>query len=479
MRGLLLIAAWLSLHAPLLAWFGRTFSHTSFRLNALLLVAAVGLLAWRVSRAPRLGLSRVPSRNGRALAVLLTAGALGLACRRFVGAEMLEAPLFLLGTWGLLGLFVDAVAWRRALVPTLVFVSVLPFGAQADAYAGFMARVFSARAAAALLAAAGAPSLSAETVLVFENGVAQIDAPCSGLRSLWMGAVVFLLALWVEGRRLSLRTLGALALLLAMLLGANVARVSLIVLLAVVLEQPALAEVVHVPIGLVGFLVATGTALLLLRASGARAAGRAAAPVARPALGAPALLAISGLCLLGALASSARPSHAARPHSLELELPEAWQTERLSLTAAEEDLLARFAEGRVAKLLTHPEGGRAAVLLVESASWRSHHPPELCLAGAGHQLSEVSEREVAPGLRVRFARMDGGPRFHVSWFQAGATTHADLVDRILAQWLGADRAFVMVSVVAEGFSGLEDPSFRTFLTELRARVAERSEEDPS
>lgn len=479
MPGLLLIAAWLSLHAPLLAWFGRTFSHTSSRLNALLLLGAMGLVVWRVVRARALGLTPWPRRNPAALGVLAVAGLGGLLLRRYVGAEMLEAPVFLMGSWGLLGLFLEPRAWRRALLPTLVFVSVLPFGAQADAYAGFMARVFSARVAADLLSSLGVPSLNAETVLVFENGVAQIDAPCSGLRSLWMGAVVFLLALWVEDRRLGLRALVAFGLLLALLVAANAARVALIVAIAVVLGQPSLAEIVHVPAGLVGFLGATAPALLLLRGA---AASRPEAPVATRsvvALPAPVVLALSASCLAGAVASEARPARAARPGRLELRLPEPWRVEPVALTPAEEDLLARFAEGRVAKLRARAGAGQVAVLLVESESWRSHHPPELCLAGAGHELSEVSERELLAGLVVRFARLDGGPRFHVSWFQAGAETHADLVDRILAQWFGGAEAFVLVSLVAEGFSGPHDPAFTSFLTQLRARVAERFPEDPS
>lgn len=478
MQAGLLILAWLYLHAPLLRWFGRTFSHTSFRLNAFLLAGAVALLAWRVLRMPRPELSLKPRQNPAALGLAVGCAILGLLSRRFVDVQMLEAPLFLLGSWALLGLFVTPPAWRRALVPTLVFVSVLPFGAQADAYLGFMARVLSAKVAAQFLGALGVPSMSAETVLVFENGVAQIDAPCSGLRSLWMGSVVFVLALWVEGQRLGLRVLGAFALLLVLLLGANITRVALIVAVSVVLDQPGLADVVHVPLGLIGFLAATAAPLLLLRRSSSEAT-ESSSPTPRPMLSPVAVYGLSALCVLGASLDTARPSVTRAPAGLALTLPNEWRAEPVPLTSAEDDLLARFAEGRVAKLRLRLADGSAGLLLVESRSWRSHHPPELCLAGAGHRLSSVSEREIWPGFRVRFARLDEGHSFHVSWFQAKDTTHADLVGRIVAQVFDPNTPFVMVSVVTHGFQGPEDPAFVHFITELRARVARRLQEEPS
>ncbi len=478
MRGLFIIGAWLLLHAPLLAWFGRTFSHTSFRLNAFLLIGAASILAWRVRRAPLATLSLVPRQNRLALLLAALCGGLGLISRRFIDVQMIEAPLFLLGTWAVLGLFAERSAWRRALVPTLVFISVLPFGAQADAYAGFMARVFSAKVAASILGAFGAPSMSAETVLVFENGIAQIDAPCSGLRSLWMGAVVFLMALWVEGRRLGLAAAAGFVLLLALLITANVVRVVLIIAVAVVLEQPVMAEIIHVPVGLIGFCLAIAAPLWLLHL-GHEVRPPPTSLNPSPALSRRFALALSLLMVLGGLFSSPRPVIARAPGAYELSVPAEWKPERIELTSAESDLLARFAQGRVAKLRLSMGSARAAVLFVESHSWRSHHPPELCLAGSGHQLHDVSEQSITDDFAIRFARLDDGSQHHASWFQSGETTHADLVDRILAQFSGPGASFVMISVVTDGFDGPHDPAFIQFLTELRARVARAQKESSS
>jgi exosortase O len=288
---------------------------------------------------------------------------------------------------------------------------------------------------------------------------------------------VFLLALWVEGKRLGARVVVAFGLLVGLLITGNVVRVAMIVVLAVVLDQPGLADIVHVPVGLIGFLIATGIPLAFLRGVRPGPSARTASPRG-PALSG-AFASIFVISLLGlAASSSTRPAVAAAPEVLELDLAANWSPEPIALTEAEADLLGRFAAGRVAKLRVHRDGKAAAILLVQSQSWRSHHPPELCLAGAGHRLSEVSERSIAPDFRVRFARLDEGQLLHVSWFQSGSSTHADLVDRIVAQVFGDRAPFVLVSVVLDGFDGPEDPSFSPFLTDLRAEVA-RIRQEPS
>src|SRR5206468_2976313 len=92
----------------------------------------------------------------------------------------LSALLFGLGGYGLLGLYLPRGAFRRGLPPALLLCALLPFGAHANTYAGLAARVLTARIVQDLLAGLHVASLSSQTILVLENGIAHVDAPCSG-----------------------------------------------------------------------------------------------------------------------------------------------------------------------------------------------------------------------------------------------------------------------------------------------------------
>lgn len=50
-------------------------------------------------------------------------------------------------------------------------------------------------------------SIGLDTILILENGVSQIDLPCSGVKSLWTGLLFLLAATWLERRPLNLRWL--------------------------------------------------------------------------------------------------------------------------------------------------------------------------------------------------------------------------------------------------------------------------------
>jgi exosortase O len=111
-------------------------------------------------------------------------------CRALPDINTLSATLFGLATYGLLGLWLEPQRWRRGLPAALLLVGVLPFGEHLQTFVGYPVRILTAALVQKGLAAAGAHSVGMETILVFENGVSQVDIPCSGVKSLWTGPVL-------------------------------------------------------------------------------------------------------------------------------------------------------------------------------------------------------------------------------------------------------------------------------------------------
>jgi exosortase/archaeosortase family protein len=158
--------------------------------------------------------ARIPNTSWIVAALLAVGAALSAGhAPMLVRAAMLAASLGLVlgggaGVTGLLGLS-------------------LPILASAQFYAGYPLRVLTAEAGRPLLAALGVATERTGVVLNWAGGAVLVDAPCSGVRMLWMGAVLACaLAAW---RQLSGRaTASLLAFAVVGVLAANAVRAALL-----------------------------------------------------------------------------------------------------------------------------------------------------------------------------------------------------------------------------------------------------------
>lgn len=468
-----LVAAWLFLHAPGLAWIGRHFARSPLHAG-IVLVAAALLLRGAGLSAFRGALERRPPR---AAVALLAASALAFTlCERRLGTSTLSALLLGLGAYGLVGLHLDAERFRRALPGALLLVVLLPFGEQVDTYLGFAARALTARVVASLLAALGHPAMPVETLLVLENGVAHVDVPCSGARSLWTGLLFFLAATAVLGRAPGPRWLLAGLAHLALLLVENLVRVAALTLLAVALRVPRAAEIVHAPIGILGFALACATTLALLRRF---VPAPVPAPIpAPPPDRHPLAPALAAALLLLALVRTPAAAHAASPPSFHLDLGPTIAADPLPLTVAEEDLFRRWG-GAADKRAFRAGAHRGSLLAVKSRSFRAHHPPEICLASSGVSIAGLHAVPLGGGDDVRVAAADGGRRTAIYWFQSPTRVTADLAARIWSEASFGERRWVQVSIIVDAPLSLPSPEGLALVATVRAAVARAlAEESP-
>ena len=115
------------------------------------------------------------------------------------------------------------------------------------------------------LAILGFQSIGVDTILVFENGISQVDLPCSGVKSLWTGGIYMLAATWIERRRFHQSWLLVGFVFALLLIVANLARVAVLVTAGQALGWRLLAEMLHVPLGVLGFAAACATLVWMLR----------------------------------------------------------------------------------------------------------------------------------------------------------------------------------------------------------------------
>jgi exosortase O len=114
-------------------------------------------------------------------------------------------------------------------------------------FVGYPMRLLTAAIVRDGLTAAGVSSIGIDTILVLENGVSQVDLPCSGVKSLWTGMLFLIAATWIERRRFNLRWLLIALVFASLLFTANLARVGVLVVVGQVAGWWLVAEMLHVP----------------------------------------------------------------------------------------------------------------------------------------------------------------------------------------------------------------------------------------
>jgi exosortase/archaeosortase family protein len=155
--------------------------------------------------------------------------------------------------------------WRQGLPAALLLIGALPFGEHMDTFVGYPVRLVTARIVRDGLAVLGKQSINVDTILIFESGVSQVDLPCSGVKSLWTGGMFLMAITWIERRRVGLRWLLVAVCFAVLLLVANLARVAILVAVGQVLGWRLFAEMLHVPLGVIGFVAACAAAVGMLR----------------------------------------------------------------------------------------------------------------------------------------------------------------------------------------------------------------------
>lgn len=472
-----LATGWLALCLPSVVWLAEGLTEAEGRLNVLLLIV-LGLWMWRERGRNHDAKPLAGDRSNGFIrsdidpwaAITLIVGVFGsLAARHVLGIKAVTAVLSGVAAYGALGLYLRPQTFRRGWPVAMLAVLFLPMGGHLDTYLGFPLRLGTAELVQRAMSLLGFRTVTRETVILFENAAAQVDLPCSGVRSLWAGMVFFLGASGVAGARIGWRWVSAAAAFVLLLLGTNTLRVLILSLLAFFVKDPLIAKLVHVPLGVTGFVLSCAVSgWMLFRAARTPVPAKAGAEAAIdgtlwrryvPVL----LLALATLPVPSGpdLSNQAFAGTFRQPDGVTMEPETLTQKERLFLGANG----AAFQK----KWRFRSRGQSGSLLVVGSRSWRAHHPPEQCLAGAGHALAASETRLLAPDFPVRFVHFAGeGDQVHAAyWFQTRGYRTADHAARVFAG-LKDNGPWLMVSLLFDQPLAGDDLSLTMTLKDLAA-----------
>jgi len=478
-----IVGLWIWLYRPLLDYLAVIFTRDDFRTNQVVLVGVVALIAVRLRKqVSRPRFDALPQLHLPALALTLGGSLLYLANERFLDINTISASLFGLASYGLLGLWMAPRRWRQGLPAALLLIGTLPFGEHMQTFIGYPMRLVTATIVRDGLARAGVASLGVDTILVFENGVSHIDLPCSGVKSLWAGALFLVAATWIERRRLGLRWLLTLLAFGALLFVSNLVRVAVLTVVGEVAGWRLLAEMLHMPLGVLGFATACAATIVLLsrfcREGGSGKGDSRIAPTARPVWLSPAL-AVAILAM--ALAYPPRPQTVLAQSAPGWELPPGLVAEPLPLQPEEIEWLTRDGAESASRFRFEWHGGDAtisgSVILISSTTWRAHHNPERCLMLYGLSLDDSHTHLVRADFPVRYialgANQGAGRSLQAGtyWFQSARHTTDDYATRIWADVAPERDRWVLVTILFDDVYDPNDVDVETFYVALHDAVA--------
>ena len=476
-----LLALWFWLFRPIYPYLTTIFTRQEFRTNQIVLLAVVALIGMQVRKGSfRPNPPALPRLYLPALLLALVGAAAFIAARHKLDINTLSATLFGLATYGFIGLWLRPAYWLRGLPAALLVVGALPFGEHLDTFVGYPLRIATAGLVSRGLASLHVLNPGVDAILVFENSISQVDSPCSGVKSLWTGGLFFLAATWIEARSLNLRWLLAAVAFAFLLLAANLARVTLLVIVGQVLNLRLLAEMLHVPLGVIGFLAACSIGLLLLRW-----AGSASPPVhlqldsaqLDPVYPSPFWLAPSLALALLALALLYTPP----PVPVSASTPPVWQlpaglaSNEWPLTQGEWAWLTQESRDVSASRWRFEwRGVHGSLLLIDSVDWRAHHRPERCFTVYGLEVQSSQPDLVAPNFPVRLLTLglSNQPSVYSAayWLQSVDQVTADYAARIWDDLAPKPQLWVLVTVLFDEPTDLQSNDARLLFDAVRQSI---------
>jgi exosortase O len=469
LANLVLLTLWFCLFRPVYPYLGIIFTRQEFRTNQIVLLVVVVLIVMQFRKGDlKPQLHKLPQYNPLALILILASGGLFLVSERFLDINTLSASLFGLTSYGMLGLWMGDLRWRRGLPVALLLISALPFGEHMQTFIGYPVRIATAAVVREGLALAGVHSVGIDTILVFENGISQVDLPCSGVKSLWTGAIFLLAATWLERRPLSMKWLLVGIIFSFLLLAANLARVAILVVVGQVAGFRLMAEMLHVPLGVIGFLGACAAAVGMLRWAG-KSYLQINEPDALPpadslnrstALNRPTWLAplLSSFLLVLALLYTPRPHPASAQGYPELRFPDLMQVTPWPLTQSELRMLTETGAVSAQRWRFNWQVRSGSILVVSSTTWRAHHRPERCFEVYGLEVNNSIAYLAGEDFPIRVLSLGQGRKSNlysaVYWLQSAGMITDDYAARIWSDLSPQRERWTLVTVL---FDSLGDP----------------------
>ena len=454
-----LLSIWFWFYRPVYSYLRVIFTREEFRSNQVVLLSVLFLIFLQVRKGDlRPRLNELPQLYFPAIVLVFIGSALFLVNERFLDINTLSASMFALASYGLLGLWMRPQRWREGLPAALLLTGALPFGEHMQTFIGYPVRILTAALVRDGLAVMGVHSIGVDTILIFENGFSQVDLPCSGVKSLWTGGLFLIALTWIDRRPLNFRWFLVATLFAVLLLAGNLGRVAILVVVGQVFEWTLLAEIMHVPLGVLGFIAACSAAVWMHQRTPVvkdehNEKQDVSISVFRPAWLVPVLAAF---VLLMSLIYAPRGNIAAAHEPPNWHLPDSLQVDPWPLAPEAMEWLTQVGADSADRFRFSWNDQTGSILLVSSTTWRAQHRPERCFTVYGLEVNDSQTYLVEPDFPLRTLTLgqdrQRGLFSAVYWLQSADRVTDDYAVRIWSDLTPERQRWVQVTVLFDDTS---------------------------
>lgn len=455
---------------PISALFGHIVN-PQYRLIMITFTAILFLISFQFYRdCARFGLSIAHER--RHLSVILVAlfSLLHLLNTRYIQLDLVSQASFIGGLYSLRILFHPRIPIALTIIPFLTLIAALPYATQVNSLFGFPLRMLIADILRTQLSLFGIDSLTSETIISIDNRLADIATACSGVKGLWAANLCFFVMVWIHDRAFSPRLCLNYILYFVAVFVLNVIRIGGLVVLYTIFQQRALADLFHLPLGILLFVMPTLFLLFLLRTTHRIAHSPATEQPRQIDVGLHAWFIIAAIIVCAIFLN---PQPKVSPiTTTEITIPSSERVtiSRLPLCAEELETFSTFPIISYSKNRFTTADLSGSFILTESENWKSHHDQQRCLKALGLHSETVRRVSLTGSQSVNRMVFDTQRLQAVTWFQSDKCLTGDYSKRIWHHFLGDQKRWISVSILFSCKAPVSDQVILEFIDWLSLKI---------
>jgi len=368
----------------------------------------------------------------------------------FFHFNIVSGIAFFIGIYSYIGFYLRWDLWKRGLYIIGIFIFTLPLSYHIQTFLGFPLRVITAKLVSVLLGLFGADSFTETTVIVTENNASSVDLPCSGVKSLYTGAILMLFIYFLKKVRFSLRLIFVSFVYFFALIFFNFWRVYILVYIYDIAGAREVGDLVHVSLGIFGFL-ASGVILWFLSEKfltksvkkGKRQQKKLGKKVKYFLILFLVFLTVFDFVYFSYLKKNTDIDFP--KNEVQVSLDE-FDLRKIEFSEKEKGFFINRDVEFSGKYEGETETGVPfSLLIVASNSWRTHHNPEICIQGMGYEI-ESSEMFQIDGIKVRKVNVDSGTGSVIYWFTNREETLTDYSERIWHGIIDSTEEWILIEI---------------------------------
>ena len=380
--------------------------------------------------------------------------------------------------FGLFGFYVSRSRWYRILPAFILMVMTLPFGSIMDVYIGFPLRIFSAEVVSNAIEIMGYSVVSSDTIITIESTATQVDFSCSGMKGVWASMIFYFVITWIERKTIGLKWFSGVLLTLGLVLTANLLRIFVLVLLISVFQMKDTADLIHAPLGLIGFAFSCLLTYVFTTnrwkngQRNSRDYSEFIPSITRHGKWKwvfPVGMLVILIFLNFFSANLVRPNNIdSSSHAISFN----WSVDMNianSPLSENEKALFRQQNATCYKAEFNYKGLSGSLLCVSSDGWRGHHKPEHCLSVSGIKSTDSKVLLIEQDFPLRWLDVNDSSNA-CYWYQSPNQITDDYTSRIWSEVLGKQNKWVQTTIVFNQEVDSNHPDLIDLFIELRTRI---------